>query len=121
MKSKLRIRESDAIIGSQLRKLRKDRGLTQPNLANGIGVTFQQIQKYESGKNRISLSTAIALCNSMELPLHRLVPPEVMQFDAYHEMYAALKTALKRGDNVFTDRTKKIIQKAISKAEENIA
>jgi len=43
----------DVHIGRKLRKARLSRGLTQTDLGNSVGVTFQQIQKYEKGGNRI--------------------------------------------------------------------
>lgn len=46
--------EVDQIVGQRLRILRMARGITQQSLANSIGVSFQQIQKYERGTNRIS-------------------------------------------------------------------
>ena len=46
----------DVHVGRQLRLLRKTKGLTQAQLAEAIGVTFQQVQKYERGANRISAS-----------------------------------------------------------------
>lgn len=44
---------TDIIIGERVRSLRLQRGLSQTNLADKIGVTFQQVQKYEKGVNRI--------------------------------------------------------------------
>ena len=44
----------DIIIGSQLRLRRKMMGMSQVLLAQRVGITFQQIQKYELGKNSIS-------------------------------------------------------------------
>jgi transcriptional regulator with XRE-family HTH domain len=46
----------DALVGRRVRELRLQLGLTQTQLANAIGVTFQQVQKYERGANRISAS-----------------------------------------------------------------
>ena len=43
----------DAQVGSRLRARRMALGMSQANLADAIGLTFQQIQKYEKGKNRI--------------------------------------------------------------------
>jgi len=48
----------DVIAGGNLRLLRLVRGFTQEELGNEVGITFQQIQKYESGKNRMPLSRA---------------------------------------------------------------
>jgi transcriptional regulator with XRE-family HTH domain len=45
----------DVEVGRRVRVERMARGLSQTELANKIGVTFQQVQKYESGVNRISM------------------------------------------------------------------
>jgi transcriptional regulator with XRE-family HTH domain len=46
---------TDVEVGRLVRALRMSRGLSQTELANQVGVTFQQVQKYESGANRISM------------------------------------------------------------------
>jgi transcriptional regulator with XRE-family HTH domain len=46
---------TDVDVGRLVRVHRMARGLSQTDLANRIGVTFQQVQKYESGANRISV------------------------------------------------------------------
>ena len=46
---------TDVEVGRHVRALRMSRGLSQTELANQMGVTFQQVQKYESGANRISM------------------------------------------------------------------
>jgi transcriptional regulator with XRE-family HTH domain len=46
-------------IGNRLRELRKLRGMSQAKLGKELGVTFQQVQKYESGANRMSIDKAI--------------------------------------------------------------
>jgi transcriptional regulator with XRE-family HTH domain len=51
----------DREIGCRIRVRRKALGLTQAELGQTIGVSFQQIQKYERGRNRVSSSTLIAL------------------------------------------------------------
>ena len=51
MKSHVRTAtEVDAFVGSQLKSLRKSAGYSQTELANKVGVTFQQIQKYARDK-----------------------------------------------------------------------
>lgn len=42
-------------IGDNLRWLRKDRGYTQKMIARHLGVSFQQVQKYETGQNKIPI------------------------------------------------------------------
>ena len=51
-----RIHPIDALVGQRLQTLRIERGLSQTSLASCVGLTFQQVQKYEKGANRISAS-----------------------------------------------------------------
>lgn len=46
----------DVHVGKQLKKLRITRGKTQTEVAEGLGISFQQVQKYELGRNRVSAS-----------------------------------------------------------------
>lgn len=55
--------EQDKIIGQKIRYRRLLLGLTQHNVAQAIGVTPQQVQKYELGTNRIASSRLIGICN----------------------------------------------------------
>jgi transcriptional regulator with XRE-family HTH domain len=56
----------DVHIGRRLRARRRSLGVTQPQLAEAVGVRFQQIQKYESGEDRISASRLWKLCAALE-------------------------------------------------------
>ncbi|MCB1682086.1 MAG: helix-turn-helix transcriptional regulator [Rhodospirillales bacterium] len=56
MKTKPKPNDVDAVIGTNLRLIRKTRGLSQVELAEALDITFQQVQKYEQGKNRVSAS-----------------------------------------------------------------
>jgi transcriptional regulator with XRE-family HTH domain len=47
---------TDRLVGSRIRQRRMVLGLSQSDLGNELGVTFQQIQKYEKGANRIGAS-----------------------------------------------------------------
>jgi transcriptional regulator with XRE-family HTH domain len=56
MKVKMsRIAGIDLDVGFRVRRLREEFGLSQGELAERIGVSFQQVQKYETGKNKVSL------------------------------------------------------------------
>ena len=46
----------DVHVGSRVQLRRKMLGITQEKLGDGLGITFQQVQKYEKGTNRISAS-----------------------------------------------------------------
>jgi transcriptional regulator with XRE-family HTH domain len=62
----------DRHVGRQLRRCRETANVTQTMLANKVGVTFQQIQKYEGGANRIAASRLVAFAEFLEVPLIRL-------------------------------------------------
>jgi transcriptional regulator with XRE-family HTH domain len=42
-------------------------------LGRAVGLTFQQIQKYERGVNRVSVSTLTAICHALALPLEQMI------------------------------------------------
>ena len=51
----------DRHVGAQLRSFRLQRGMSQSAVAEAVGLTFQQLQKYEKGVNRISASKLFEL------------------------------------------------------------
>lgn len=55
-------------IGDKLKKRRKDLKITQTELAKFIGCTAQQIQKYEGGHSRVSVSTFLKVCEFLNTP-----------------------------------------------------
>lgn len=57
----------DVYAGSLIRKLRRQRGLSQNELGQKMGLTFQQIQKYECGNNRIGLSRLFDFCEVLQV------------------------------------------------------
>ncbi|HET9161693.1 MAG TPA: helix-turn-helix transcriptional regulator [Caulobacteraceae bacterium] len=58
----------DVAIGARLRVRRRAAGLSQQKLAERLGVTFQQVQKYERGSNRIAGSTLISIAEALDTP-----------------------------------------------------
>jgi transcriptional regulator with XRE-family HTH domain len=59
----------DVAVGARIRLLRKLRGLSQQALAESAGVTFQQIQKYERGANRVSASMLTRIASALDTPV----------------------------------------------------
>lgn len=59
----------DVAVGARVRLLRKVRGMSQQALAEAIGVTFQQIQKYERGANRVSASMLSRISEALDTPI----------------------------------------------------
>ena len=62
----------DVAVGRNVRIWRMSRGLSQQQLANRIGVTFQQLQKYEVGANRIGTGRLVKLAAILGVPISAL-------------------------------------------------
>lgn len=56
----------DVAVGARIRLRRKQRGISQAALADVLGLTFQQVQKYERGTNRVSASTLIRISQHLD-------------------------------------------------------
>ena len=66
---KRRAGAEDIEIGRKIRALRLERGLSQSGLADGIGLTFQQVQKYEKGTNRVSAGRLQRIAELLNVPI----------------------------------------------------
>jgi transcriptional regulator with XRE-family HTH domain len=64
-----RIHPIDKHVGARARMRRLMLNMSQSKIADALGVTFQQIQKYENGVNRISASRLQRLCAILEVPV----------------------------------------------------
>jgi transcriptional regulator with XRE-family HTH domain len=63
----------DVALGVHVRLRRKEAGLSQAKLAARVGLTFQQVQKYETGANRISFSRLVEIAHALHCSVHDLV------------------------------------------------
>lgn len=61
--------EIDKHIGQQLKKRRQDLNMSQADIAKLLDLTFQQVQKYERGINRISAGRLYELAHSLDVPI----------------------------------------------------
>ncbi|MEM0923219.1 MAG: helix-turn-helix transcriptional regulator [Pseudomonadota bacterium] len=59
----------DIHVGQRVRQRRWMVGMTQQQLGNQVGIKFQQIQKYETGTNRISASRLWDIATALEVPV----------------------------------------------------
>ena len=59
----------DRYVGDRVRTRRLKLGMSQTKLADAIGVTFQQVQKYENGKNRISSSRLSQIAHVLKVSI----------------------------------------------------
>lgn len=63
------VSELDKKIGAKVKELRILSGHSQDDLGRHLGVTFQQVQKYETGSNRVSVSTVIEMAEKFQCPV----------------------------------------------------
>jgi transcriptional regulator with XRE-family HTH domain len=61
----------DSLVGQNIRRFRTARGISQAVLGHAIGVTFQQVQKYENGANRVGSSRLFKIAQFLEVPIER--------------------------------------------------
>ena len=66
-----KIHPVDIIVGRNIRLVRSLRDVTQTELGERIGVTFQQVQKYEKGANRVSASKLFEIAQVLETDVKR--------------------------------------------------
>ncbi len=64
----------DLYVGQKMRKRRLELAMTQPELARAVGVRFQQIQKYETGQNRIAASRLWRAARALNVPVCHFFP-----------------------------------------------
>ncbi|MEM9853416.1 MAG: helix-turn-helix transcriptional regulator [Pseudomonadota bacterium] len=59
----------DVHVGKRIRHRRWLQGMTQQELAESVGIKFQQIQKYETGMNRVSASRLWDIAETLQVPV----------------------------------------------------
>lgn len=59
----------DIEVGARIRARRRILGMSQGKLAEAVGVTFQQVQKYEKGANRVGASRLQSVANILAVPV----------------------------------------------------
>lgn len=92
--------EIDAHVGHQLRRRRLMAGITQEDVGKVLGVSFQQVQKYENGTNRISAGRLYALANL----LHANVSDFFDGLDPMNQTTHAVDSELRRVEKFATSR-----------------
>ena len=66
----------DGVVGARIRLRRKFVGLSQQALGEALGITFQQVQKYERGSNRVSASMLVKIARKLNCPVSYLLAEE---------------------------------------------
>jgi DNA-binding Xre family transcriptional regulator len=63
----------DRQVAANILRFRLERGLTQEKLAAALGISFQQLQKYESAKNRITIGRLVSICEALNISLDEII------------------------------------------------
>ncbi len=71
-----------------MRRARKERGLTQTQLGDALSVSFQQVQKYERGTNRISSSALVLIARVLDVSPQELLGSETEGSDIDWNLFA---------------------------------
>lgn len=104
----LKKEEIDLHIGGKLRELRKLRGITQTEIADFLNLTFQQVQKYEKGTNRMSAGTVKVLADFLGVDVLEFFDcsESVKKVDKYQ--YSIIKNL----NRISSDKDKKFLSQA---------
>lgn len=76
MKRTKRVTDVDTHIGNRIRAARIAADVTQIELADACGLTFQQIQKYEKGVNRVAVARLITIAAALDRPYTYFIPAD---------------------------------------------
>ena len=87
----------DAFVGKRIRQRRWITGTTQQQLAEKVGIKFQQIQKYETGMNRVSASRLWDIAHALDVPVSFF-------FDGLGEGTAEVATTPDMPNDILGDR-----------------
>ena len=87
----------DVYVGQKIKTLRRAQNVSQSALAEKLGVSFQQIQKYERGANRISVSRLCGIAEALKIEIAALLlglpqisqSPSASEMDLERAVYAA--------------------------------
>jgi transcriptional regulator with XRE-family HTH domain len=104
----------DVALGLRMRQRRKELSVSQTALADAVGISFQQVQKYENGANRVSFSRLVDIAHALDCRVIDLIgdlddasiPSALFRHDTAHlreagapellAAYAAAPPALRR-------------------------
>jgi transcriptional regulator with XRE-family HTH domain len=81
----------DIAIGARIRAYRIARKISQEELGEALGVTFQQVQKYEKGANRISGSRLVKLCEVLQVRAEQILGNDSGVFDEQPDVLTVLQ------------------------------
>lgn len=97
----------DVHVGGRIRLRRKALGITQERLAQHLGLTFQQVQKYERGANRVSASKLYEIARTLRTPIASFfegLPDPVLQDESTDPVEADINLFLATDEGIDLSR-----------------
>lgn len=85
-----RTAQLELAIGARMRTRRRQLGLSQSDLAERLGVSFQQVQKYERGANRVAASTLLSAAQALNVSVAWLVGEDASGREDDEDVFRAL-------------------------------
>jgi transcriptional regulator with XRE-family HTH domain len=111
---------AEKVLGQRVRALRLQLGMSQDALAKELGVSFQQVQKYEKGVNRVTVSRMLEMCEHLQCSPNDIIgwktgTPAINRFNTtvfeaareFAEFPEDLQIAVRRICSVLVTATKK--------------
>jgi transcriptional regulator with XRE-family HTH domain len=112
----------DIMVGTKIRIFRTDRRMSQSDLAEKIGVAFQQVQKYENGTNRVGASRLSRIAAALGVSVGELFEsPEHKPADSKSPFRLLVESDSLRVLKAFSRTTDPRLRRAIAQLLESIA
>lgn len=105
-------KENKKNIGELLRKIRKEKGLSQMELAERLDISYQQIQKYEKGISNLSASRLMEIAKVLGVSISAFFPSENMIVSDEEKAYGTMTNE----ETILLDFFRKIKDKEVKKA-----
>ncbi len=118
-----RVRPVDLHVGIRVRQRRVLLGMTQTDLADTKGLTFQQVQKYERGTNRISASRLYRLSQVFDVTVEYFfedMPPDIAGISPANGRGMAKKTPSYEPDSMTKQETMRLVRYYYSIDDANV-
>jgi transcriptional regulator with XRE-family HTH domain len=114
----------DVEVGRRVRMFRLQKGLSQEKLGDALGITFQQVQKYEKGANRIGAGRIQRIAEILDVPVTSFFTPQKNGGTASNEIMELLDTAaglrlLRAYLRIRDPQTRQALIHLVEKAAEN--
>jgi transcriptional regulator with XRE-family HTH domain len=96
----------DKAVGANLRRLRLQRRQTLSDLAAALGISHQQLQKYETGANRLSVGMAARAAGTLGVPIEHLFRNELASDECKQDTQARLRDELRAEGTYYLEKAR---------------